>query len=124
MIKNIILLAIILILVDSSFLYLVSDSFKTMVNKIQGSPLKIKLLPTILCYIILVFSLYYFIILKKGSYTDAFLLGFVIYGIYETTNMAIFKNWNYKIGLIDMTWGGFLYLITTYLYVNIIKKQM
>ena len=72
MIKNIILLAIILILVDYSFLYLVSDSFKRVVNKIQGSPLKIKLLPTILCYIILVFALYYFIILKKASYFDAF----------------------------------------------------
>lgn len=121
MIKNIILLAIILILVDYSFLYLVSDSFKRVVNKIQGSPLKIKLLPTILCYIILVFALYYFIILKKASYFDAFLLGFVIYGIYETTNMAIFKDWDYKIGFIDMAWGGILYLITTYLYLNIIK---
>ena len=124
MIKNIILLAIILILVDAIFLYLVSNTFKSIVNKIQGSPLKIKLLPAIVCYIILIFSLYYFIILKKGSYIDSFLLGFVIYGIYETTNMAIFKDWNYKAGLIDMAWGGFLFLITSYLYVNIIKKQI
>ena len=116
MIKNVILLAIIFVLVDAGFLYLMSNNFKTMVNKIQGSPLKMNILPTIACYIILVSSLYYFIIYKKGTYIDAFLLGFFIYGVYETTNMAIFKDWNYKIGLIDLTWGGFLFLITTYLY--------
>ena len=122
MIKNIILLAIIFVLVDAGFLYLMSNNFKTMVNKIQGSPLKMKILPSIACYIILVSSLYYFIINKKGTYIDAFLLGFFIYGVYETTNMAIFKDWDYKIGLIDLTWGGFLFLISTYLFNNVAKK--
>ena len=121
MIKNIILLAVIFVLVDVGFLHLMSNNFQTMVKKIQGTPLKMKLLPTIACYIILVSSLYYFVINKKGSYLDAFLLGFFIYGVYETTNMAIFKDWSYKVGLIDLTWGGFLFLITTYLYKNSVK---
>ncbi len=121
MIKDIILLAVIFVLVDAGFLYLMSNSFQTMVKKIQGSPLKMKLIPTIACYIILVCSLYYFVIYKKGSYLDAFLLGFFIYGVYETTNMAIFKDWSISVGLIDLTWGGFLFLITTYLYKNSIK---
>ena len=121
MIKNIILLAVIFVLVDVGFLYLMSNNFQTMVKKIQGTPLKMELLPTIACYIILVSSLYYFVINKKGSYIDAFLLGFFIYGVYETTNMAIFKDWSYKVGIIDLTWGGFLFLITTYLYINSVK---
>ena len=121
MIKNIILLAVIFVLVDVGFLHLMSNNFQTMVKKIQGTPLKMELLPTITCYIILVSSLYYFVINKKGSYLDAFLLGFFIYGVYETTNMAIFKDWSYKVGLIDLTWGGFLFLITTYLYKNSVK---
>ena len=116
MIKNIILLAVIFVLVDAGFLYLMRNNFQTMVNKIQGSPLKMKLIPTIACYIILVSSLYYFVIYKNGSYLDAFLLGFFIYGVYETTNMAIFKDWSPKVGIIDLSWGGFLFLISTYLY--------
>ena len=36
--------------------------------------------------------------------------------------MAIFKDWDYKIGLIDLTWGGFLFLISTYLFNNVAKK--
>ena len=121
MIKNIILLAIIFVLVDSGFLYLMSNNFQNMIKKIQGSPLKMKIIPTIFCYIILISSLYYFIVYKKGSYLDAFLLGFFIYGVYETTNMAIFKDWSLNVGLIDLTWGGFLFLITTYLYKNSVK---
>mgnify|MGYP000926748152 CR=1 FL=1 len=121
MIKDIILLAVIFVLVDAGFLYLMSNNFQTMVKKIQGSPLKMNLYATLACYIVLVSSLYYFVIYKKGSYLDAFLLGFFIYAVYETTNMAIFKDWSISVGLIDLTWGGFLFLITTYLYKNSVK---
>lgn len=121
MIKNIILLAIIFVLVDFGFLYLMTNNFQTMIKKIQGSPLEMKFIPTIACYIILVSSLYYFIVYKKGSYLDAFLLGFFIYGVYETTNMAILKDWSPKVGLIDLLWGGFLFLISSYFYKNTIK---
>ena len=121
MIKNIILLAIIFVLVDIGFIFLIRNSYEVMIQKIQGSSLKMKLIPTIACYIILISSLYYFIIHKKGSYIDAFLLGFFIYGVYSTTNMAIFKDWSLKVGLIDLSWGGFLFLITSYLYKNVIK---
>lgn len=121
MIKNIILLAVIFVLVDAGFLYLMSNNFQNMIKKIQGSPLKMNLYATLACYIVLVSSLYYFVIYKKGSYLDAFLLGFFIYAVYETTNMAIFKDWSISVGLIDLTWGGFLFLITTYLYKNSVK---
>ena len=121
MIKNIILLAIIFVLVYAGFIFLITNTYENMIQKIQGSPLKMKLIPTIACYIILVSSLYYFIIHKKASYYDAFLLGFFIYGVYSTTNMAIFKDWSLKVCLIDLSWGGFLFLITTYLYKNSVK---
>ena len=121
MIKDIILLAVIFVLVDAGFLYLMSNNFQNMVKKIQGSPLKMNLYATLACYIVLVSSLYYFVIYKKGSYLDAFLLGFFIYAVYETTNMAIFKDWSVSVGLKDLTWGGFLFLITTYLYKNSVK---
>ena len=36
------------------------------------------------------------------------LFGFVAYGTYNLTNMAVITNWSPKIVLIDMLWGGFL----------------
>ena len=77
---------------------------------------------TLLCYLFLLLSLYYFIILKNGSLIDAFLLGFFIYGVYETTNSAIFKNYDYNIALIDTIWGGILFASSNYFYKIIIKK--
>ena len=121
MFKNILLLGILFIIVDAGFLYLMRNNFKNMIKKIQNSPLTMKIFPTIACYFILISSLYYFVIYKKGTLLDAFLLGFFIYGVYETTNLAIFKDWNIYVALIDLTWGGLLFLITTYLYQKSIK---
>jgi len=71
-----------------------------------------------LCYIFLVIGLNYFILEKKKSIWDAFLLGLVIYGVYETTNYAIFDKWQTMMVVIDTLWGGILFALTT----GIIKK--
>ena len=114
MLKNIILLGIIFTLIDAAFLYLMKDNFNKIVRSIQGSDLKLNILYTILCYL--------FLIAKKATILDAFLLGLFTYGIFETTNMAIFKNWDPKIGFIDILWGGILFSLTVYVYKLIEKK--
>ena len=40
------------------------------------------------------FPLKKFILKDKKSVFDAFLLGIVIYGVYDTTTHAIFKKWS------------------------------
>ena len=119
MIVNILLLGFIFIIVDSIFLYLMRNNFKKMITNVQNSEIKLKILPTIACYIILISGIYYFIIYKNINLLEAFLLGFFTYGVYETTNMSILKDWNYKIGIIDTIWGGILFFITTYIYLYI-----
>tara|TARA_Y100000389_G_scaffold204349_2_gene256382 strand:- start:2598 stop:2900 length:303 start_codon:yes stop_codon:yes gene_type:complete len=95
------------------------NNFQKMITNVQNSEIKLKILPTLACYIILISGIYYFIIYKNSSLLEAFLLGFFTYGVYETTNMSILKDWNYKIGIIDTIWGGILFFITTYLYLYI-----
>jgi len=119
MILDIIKLSIIFTLVDFIYLYSMSSKFQTMIKNIQGSELKMSLIPTIFCYIFLILSLYYFIVSKKQKLLDAFLLGLCIYGVYETTNLAIFKKWNPIIGIIDTIWGGILFCITYYIFLKI-----
>ena len=53
--------------------------------------------------------------MAKKSVLDAFLLGFVIYAVFDLTNMVIFKKWDLMTSLMDMTWGGVLFASTTYL---------
>ena len=122
MIQNIFLLSIIFLFIDAGFLFLMKDNFNRIVKKIQGSDLELNIIYTILCYIFLISTIYYFLISKKSTILDAFLLGLFTYGIFETTNMAIFKNWDPKIGFIDILWGGILFSSTFYTY-NIFEKK-
>lgn len=119
MVLDILKLSIIFTLIDSIYLYSVSSKFKLMVKNIQGTPLKMNLLATFLCYIFLVFLIYYFIILKKASLLDAFLLGICVYGVYETTNLAIFKKWDPLIGIVDTIWGGILFSLSYFIFLKI-----
>ncbi len=107
--------AIILVLLDSIYLNAIKDFFGKQVKKVQGSSLKINYTGAILCYIILILGINYFIIYQNKSILDAFLLGLLIYGVYETTNYALFSDWSFTTVMIDSIWGGILFALTTYI---------
>jgi uncharacterized membrane protein len=88
---------------------------------VQGSPVVFDIYAAILCYIALIFGIYYFIIREKKSILEAFLLGFIIYAVYETTTLAILKNWTYKTAIIDTLWGGVLFALTTFIVYALAK---
>jgi uncharacterized membrane protein len=108
-------MTIILTILDSFYLTMSEPHFKHIVSNIQGSPLVLDMLPTILCYIVLLFGLYYFIIREKRSYIDAGILGLVIYAVFDFTNKAIFDDWAWITVFMDTIWGGILYALTTYI---------
>ena len=116
MIKKYVLLSVIMILIDSIYLKLVSSFFNKQVKLIQGTEIKLNIPSTILCYLFLTLGFYYFLINKKSTYMDAFLFGLVIYGVYETTNKAILKKWNWDSVIIDTIWGGTLFLLVKIIY--------
>jgi len=114
--------AIILITIDFVYLNLVKNYFQKQVLSIQGSQIQINFLGAAICYIFLITGLNYFIIKPKKSVYDAFLLGLVIYGVYETTNYALFKNWSILTVIIDTLWGGILFALTTYI-INVLRNM-
>ena len=119
MIKQIILTIIIMLILDSIYLYLLSPTFKKMIYNIQNSELKFRIMPALICYVALIFGLNYFILnsnkTNNQKILDAILLGLVIYTVYETTNYAVLDNWNINIAIIDSLWGGALFGLTTYI---------
>jgi len=123
-IKIFFILSVIFIVIDSIYLKTMSSHFQNLVKKIQGGEeMKFRYIPAIFCYFFLVFGLQYFIINKNGTILDAAILGWVIYGVYETTNAVIFKDWDLKSIIIDTIWGGILYALTTIIYYNIISNN-
>ncbi len=107
--------AIILVVLDFIYLNVFKNYFAGQVKSVQGSAMQINLLGAVICYIFLIIGLNYFIIKPNRSVQDAFLLGLVIYGVFETTNLALFTNWSYLSVLIDTTWGATLFALTTFL---------
>jgi uncharacterized membrane protein len=107
--------AIVFISLDSLYLNSMKGYFEKQVQAVQGSEMQINYLGAALCYLFLIIGLNYFIIKPKKSVQDAFLLGLVIYGVYETTNYALFKKWTLLTVFIDTLWGGILFALTTYI---------
>jgi uncharacterized membrane protein len=115
------LAAILFVVLDGFYLNFVKDYFNSQVKKIQGTPIKINLIYTAITYVFLIFGLNYFIIQKHRSVKDAALLGLVIYGVYEFTNISLFSNWSLLTVIMDTTWGTILYSLTTFLVYKIME---
>jgi len=107
--------AIIFVILDGIYLNFIKGYFYNQISKVQGSQATLRLIPTAITYVFLIFILEYFIITKKENYKTAFLLGFCIYAVYEFTNYSIFKNWTLMTVFMDTVWGGILFGLTTYL---------
>ena len=116
--NRVIFSSIILLILGSIYLGFNRKTWESQVVKIQRVVMKVKFLPAFLCYVLLIFALNYFILRTKRSVLDAFLLGFVIYGVFDLTNLAIFKKYDSYIAYIDMIWGGILYALTTSLFMK------
>ena len=112
--------AILFIFIDSVYLQLARPYFEKQIQDVQGSAVKVNFLGVALCYIFLIIGINYFIIKPRKSVTDAFLLGIVIYGVYETTNYALFKKWSLLTVFMDTLWGGVLFAATTYI-INLLR---
>jgi uncharacterized membrane protein len=115
--------AIVLVSVDFIYLNIIREFFEKQIQSVQGSKLEVNLLGAILCYIFLIVGINYFIIKPRKSVSEAFLLGLVIYGVYETTSYALLKNWSILTVVMDTLWGGLLFAITTYI-VNILREAV
>lgn len=113
--KQLVLSGVMMLLLDSIYLSTFSNFFNNVVEKVQGTKIQLNLSGAILCYLFLIFGINYFILDQKKSLTDAFILGLVIYGVYETTSFTLLKNWSLNAVLLDTLWGGILFTLTVYL---------
>lgn len=113
--------AIVFVIIDGIFLTMMKPYFENQVKLVQGSALKVNITATILCYVFLIFGIYYFIIEPNKSVQDAFLFGIVIYAVYETTSRALLTKWKWSTVFIDTLWGGILFALTAWVMKKIVK---
>ena len=133
-ITDLVVLAIIVLALDAVFLYTISDMFSRQIMLVQGTALKVNIPSAAICYVLIVLGLYYFVLrhiivpnassaaaaiqnmrLRDGM-VAAFFLGVFVYGVYETTTLALLRNWSPMTAVIDTTWGGTLFALSAYLF--------
>ena len=133
-ISDLIAVAVIILALDAVFLTLTKDLFARQVMLVQGTAMKVNIPSAAVCYIIIVLGLYYFVLrhiivpnatsaaasiqtMRLGDgIRAAFFLGVLVYGVYETTTLAILRNWSPMTAVIDTTWGGTLFALSAYLF--------
>lgn len=118
MIKNLISTFVLLIL-DLLWISLVMGKlYKKMIPKIQSAEMEVNNKYAILSYLTLVFAMNFYVIpnISTNNYKDlinhGFILGLIIYGVYDFTAAAVLKNWDKKTMVIDIIWGGILFYLT------------
>ena len=62
MIKQIIISGLVLLALDAAYISLISKEYSKQILDIQGSPMTVKILGGIICYVLLIFGVNYFII--------------------------------------------------------------
>lgn len=118
----IIIIAIIFLIIDGIWLYLMQETFSKLISEVQKSSLVIKKGPALLTYIIMTLGLYHFIIKERKSPLQAVILGYFAYAVYDGTNYATLKDWNLITAITDIFWGGSLFGFTTFFFYLIYNK--
>lgn len=100
---------IILLIIDSIWVMGAGKIHSNVVQSVQKSPIQVSLLPAFLFYLLVPLG-YIFMIKKlatdvRTAFMYGLLLGLLMYGTFDLTNKAIFKDYPWPYTIADMTWG-------------------
>lgn len=117
---------------DVAWIALNLTAYSSVIQKVQKSPVSLRNEHAFIAYLIILFSVIYVAIpfttqnMKKGensienkllkSFMYGGAVGFSIYGIYNFTSLAIYKDLDSSIGIMDTLWGTALYALTTFVF--------
>ena len=114
------LVLFVLLLVDLPMILLINKKMYTdQFSKLGESPKGfIVYVYAALCYVIMAIGIQHFAV-NQNSFLNSLILGMVVYGVYNTTNLATLDKYEIKTAGIDTAWGtvlfGIIYLIVALL---------
>lgn len=127
--KTIVILIVLLMLVDIPMVrYLYQTTYSGMFERINNrsniNPYRVYIAGFIV-YLLMAIGLYVFVILPSvdASFFTTILrgalLGVILFGVYDLTNVASIPAFGIKEAVIDTIWGGALFAIVTMLYISV-----
>jgi uncharacterized membrane protein len=111
--KEILISGVALLSLDAVYITLTKKLWDIQIASVQRVSMQVRILGAIVCYILLIGGLYFFILRTHRPIIEAFLLGILIYGVYDSTNYATLKKWDWKMAVMDTAWGGSVFALTT-----------
>jgi len=125
--KVYIISAVLMLILDTIWLTLNKPMYGKLVKSIQGSELQVSLIPAVVAYIIMYMGMVVLVIPTILASKDTSILnvakiagsfGLSVYGIFNATNMAIFKNYSVSTAILDTVWGTLLYTFVAFMVVR------
>lgn len=120
--KTITVMSFLILTIDGIVLSMLSKLWKKTIERVQHKPFIFNMYYAIGSYILIIFGQYHFVFkhIRRthwiyDSIFNGFLFGFVLYGVFDFTNLAIFSDYSLNTAMIDMLWGGILLSFTTFL---------
>lgn len=101
--------SLLIVLVDLPWLMVSAPYVGGMIQRIQGSPLKLQYLPAVIVYLALGY-----LVLQTKTPLEAFYMGAATYAVYDFTNLATLKNYDLSFALVDSLWGGILFALVRF----------
>lgn len=122
--SNVITTGVTMLILDITWLAVMGSTYNASYAKVQGKPIAIHFPSAVAAYSIMIIAFLIFVLpniedkRKNESCLSVAMkygapLGFVIYGVYNATNMAVFKQFEWITALMDTLWGTTLYFLTT-----------
>ena len=110
-------------IIDAIFLkFMVNYAWKDMIKDIQISVFNPNMKYLIIPYILMTLAIVIYVLpqikrnsVLKDSILYGGLLGLIIYGVFDFTNLILFTRYKLSVGMGDMLWGGILFTIVTFL---------
>lgn len=120
--KLLLIILVIFLIIDVPMItYFNSEMYQIQFNRINNGQMIVNYRTYIsagICYTLLVFGIYHFAV-KQNSIMNGAIMGLLIYGIYNTTNLATINNYGIKESIVDTLWGTILCTIISFITIKI-----
>lgn len=124
--SEILIVTFIVLIFDIIWLSINKHHYFLQIQKVQNdSIIRINTYGAFLSYVCIIIGLLYYSVPLAKQHGKTFssalryggLLGFVIYGVFNFTNMAIYKDYDMWTGMKDTLWGITLFTLSTWIIV-------
>ena len=120
--------ATVLLIIDLCWITMQQPMYAALVRSVQGRQMSAHIPSALLSYVFVVLGFVGLVAPNVHATSSppralahGALVGFVVYGVFNATNAAIFDNYNAKTAIFDTLWGTFLFGISALLFSNLFR---